>query len=117
MFLMEGVFDCIFVKNAVAIGGVALTPYQEDLISKYMCDLVWFFDNQHQDSRAMIETIKKLKESPKNKVFIWPKINAKDVNDGVLGDENFINNINSTDWINSHIYSGAKGLLKLQWRN
>lgn len=51
IFIMEGAIDSMFLDNGVAISGVYLTDYQDELLSKNcpFMKKVWIFDNPHLD--------------------------------------------------------------------
>ena len=109
---MEGVFDAIFVKNGLAIGGIHLTNDQKKLLSNYMLDHVYLLDNQWLDPSSMRESLKLLQK--RQKVFIWPKnFQAKDVNEHVIkvGTNPFMD----MDFLTSNTYHGLKGIIRLQF--
>lgn len=116
IFLIEGVFDSIFVKNGIAIGGTELSDYQSQLLDKYKLThkFVWLFDNQWKDNTSYIKSLELLKKN--DLIFIWPKnISEKDVNDFYLkNNEN--NSFTNENFLTSNIYSGGKGLLKLKFK-
>lgn len=114
LFLVEGAFDSIFIKNGIAIGGVFLTEYQRKLLEPYTnFKLVWFFDNQYCDQTGYEKSIEKLNK--KESVFIWdPTIKEKDANDYILSKNE--NPFQNSDFLLQHVCDGAKGLLKLKFR-
>ena len=85
IFLFEGVFDSVFVKNGIATGTKAVTAYQLKLIKERFPyhQLVISFDND----AAGIESMEKLIQGNNEfKYFKWFDTNtkAKDINELVL---------------------------------
>lgn len=86
IFIFEGVFDAIFVKNGIAVGSKCVTNFQMNILkNRYpKHQLVIAFDN---DSSG-IEATKKLLENNKNnfKFLKWYDLNesSKDINDLIL---------------------------------
>jgi hypothetical protein len=82
----EGVYDSVFVKNGVCIGGKSLTPLQEQIISlRYPRHrIVLAFDNDAPGREATRRTIERT--GGKFKYFKWYSGHepAKDINDYVL---------------------------------
>jgi hypothetical protein len=116
VFLIEGLFDSIFIKNGVAIGGTSLTPRQEELLEPYRDKLIYMFDNQWLDKTSYKKSLKIAETQQKAQIFIWDKNNTyKDINDIAINDKKFINNLNSIDYLSKHIFSGARALMKLKW--
>jgi hypothetical protein len=112
IFLVEGVFDAIFVRNGVAVGGLNVSRKQLDLIEeKSTAKVVYMPDNQHTD-RASKEFSEKLIDKGKL-VFIWPKsITQKDVNSYVTETGN--TDFEDFDWLVKHISRGPVAKLKLK---
>ena len=111
VYLVEGVYDTIFVKNGVAIGGLNPSEFQLDLISQVsLGDLVYLPDNQHQDTASKRFTLKLIDKG--KLVFIWPKsITQKDVNEYVMetGKKNFEDSV----WLKSRIFKGIRAKMEL----
>jgi len=83
---LEGVYDSLFIPNAVAIGGKSLTKLQKDIITKRYPNhqIVLSFDN---DSSGLDSMMKEIKKHPTDfKYFKWFDENTKekDINDYVL---------------------------------
>ena len=82
----EGVYDSVFVKNGVCIGGKSLTPLQEQIISlRYPRHrIVLAFDNDAPGREATRRAIERT--GGKFKYFKWYSEHepAKDINDYVL---------------------------------
>jgi hypothetical protein len=115
IFLIEGVFDTIFVKNGITIGGINLTNYQEELLSRYKFThkLVYMFDNQWIDITGLKKSIERLQKN--EYVFIWPKeFKAKDVNEYYLTTGK--NPFKDEKFLIENIYNDAKGIVKLKFR-
>ena len=86
IILFEGVYDSLFVKNAIAIGGKSLTAVQRELISKRFPrhQIVFALDN---DKAGLSNTTKMIMRSGNSyKFFKWfdAQTKAKDINDYVL---------------------------------
>ena len=116
IFILEGAFDSIFVKNGVAIGGKNLSEYQLDLLSKKWPKhkLVYFFDNhRYKDeisgSAPMYKHILNLIEKkPNSKFLLWPSElkHIKDVNQLVM--EGIDNPFIGHDWLEKSIKSSLQ---------
>lgn len=86
----EGVYDSLFVKNGVAIGGKNLTEFQEKILAKKYPkhQIVLAFDNDLAGKRATERTFK---GHFKYKYFDWAnalKTKCKDINEWVLSTKN-----------------------------
>lgn len=108
----EGVFDSIFVKNGVAIGGKYLTPYQKWMISNRFPKhkIVFSLDNDE----AGIKTTKKILDNNQNYLFLdWSDCSngCKDVNDYILKTDQ--NPFKDENFIKNHIISSLKMQLLL----
>ena len=118
IFLLEGVFDSIFVKGGLAVGSLKLSNYQNELLEQYKKDheIVYFMDNQWKDKSSLNESFKILKAQPFQKIFIWPKELAKfkDVNESVISSDKFQKLWQSDKWLNSRIFNGITGIFELQ---
>lgn len=112
VFLLEGVFDAIFVRNGLAVGGLNVSNGQMDLIEeKTTANVVYMPDNQHQDEASMKFTRKLIDQG--KLVFIWPKhITQKDVNSYVI--ETGKSDFENFDWLKRHIAKGPIAKLKLK---
>lgn len=82
----EGVYDSLFVPNAVAIGGKSLTKLQHEIISKRYPShqIVLSYDN---DRPGILAMTKQIKQHPNEfKYFKWFDENTqeKDINEYVL---------------------------------
>lgn len=89
----EGVYDSLFVKNGISIGGKKLTAVQKKLISERYPyhKIVMAFDN---DKPGDLATLKSISENNKIKIFRWYRLNNynkfKDIND-LIKDINDVN--------------------------
>jgi hypothetical protein len=86
IYLLEGAFDSIFVKNGIALGGIKITNEQKQRLDTSFFDYekIYMFDNQNVDESSYDRIQKLAKTFPKQQVFLWPKeIKDKDVNDYV----------------------------------
>lgn len=82
----EGVYDSLFIPNAVAIGGKSLTKLQHEIISKRYPShqIVLSYDN---DEAGMLAMAKQIKQHPAEfKYFKWFNYGTeeKDINDFIL---------------------------------
>lgn len=112
VFLLEGVFDSIFVENGVAIGSVHLTNNQSKLLDKKLVTPVYLFDNQWVDDASYKTSLKLAKKG--KKIFIWEyHIKEKDINEYIINNKK---NIFTYDYICKHIYTGLKAYTKLKFR-
>lgn len=86
----EGVYDSVFVKNGVCIGGKTLTKLQKEIIKKRYPkhQIVLGYDN---DLPGFQSSLRAIKESDGNtKFFKWYSVDTKekDINDLVLNSNN-----------------------------
>lgn len=119
LFLTEGVYDSLFLKNGCATGTKAITDYQLELIKKRYPNrkIVISFDNDEPGIAAM----KKLLNSKQEfKFFLWwldPKFSKfKDINE-VVQAYNDPTLFADTEFIEKYIYSGLQTKLILSGRN
>jgi len=113
VYLLEGAFDSIFVKNGLAIGGIRLSGTQKETLANYMFEHVYMLDNQWLDDSAFRETHKLLKED--KKVFIWPRdgFPYKDVNEHVV--KTGKNPFNDPEFLKANTFSGLKGIIHFKF--
>jgi DNA primase len=115
VFYSEGVFDAIWTKNCLAIGGLNLSKHQAEVVENRTCLVdhhVYFPDNQWLDHSARDATIKCVKAG--KQVFIWPKeFKQKDVNDYVL--KNKTNPFMDINFMSKHVYKGIAALTRLKF--
>jgi len=86
----EGVFDAIFIKNCLAVGGIRPTLGQIDLLQTYLMDsqLVLFPDNPWLDKTSKENIFKLAIENPDALVYSWSmKCPYKDVNEMVIAND------------------------------
>jgi DNA primase len=118
IFLLEGVFDAIFVKNGCAVGSLKLSNFQNQLLEHYKKDytIVYFMDNQYKDKSSYDATLKLAKESPWINLFIWPEqFKAfKDVNDSVIFHDDFLKVWTNENFLKSRIFNGVVARLQLK---
>lgn len=117
IFLVEGVFDSIWVKNGLAVGSLTLSNHQKDILKKYEKDytIVYLMDNQFADSSAMLKTKKIAEQNPFINVFVWPKAlhMFKDINESIQFHDKFINIWKDETFLTKYICSGLKIKLAL----
>lgn len=118
LFLLEGVFDAIFVKNGLAVGSLKLSNLQKEILENNYKDfkIVYFMDNQYKDKSSEQETLKLIKEQPNVNIFIWPeKLKSfKDVNETIIYDDNFLKLWSNEKFLTSRIFNGLKARLALR---
>lgn len=118
LFLLEGVFDAIFVKNGLAVGSLKLSNLQKQILENNYKDykIVYFMDNQYKDESAKNETFKLIKDYPNINIFIWPqKLKSfKDVNETIIYDDNFIKLWSNETFLTNRIFNGLKARLALR---
>lgn len=114
LYLNEGCFDSIFVKNGLAIGSVFMTDNQEKILDiRYKpFSKVYLFDNQWEDETSRERTRKIAKENPNMKMFIWPKgCPYKDVNEYV--EKSNSNPFDDLSFLLSRTFNGARAYIEL----
>lgn len=114
VFLIEGVFDTIFVKNGVGIGGWVMTENQKKLLDLKFPEKIYFLDNPWVDQTAYDKILNMSKESIDYKVFLWPQdIIEKDVNEYVI---NHVNNpFADINFMNSNVTTIGKAIFMLKF--
>lgn len=116
IFILEGAFDCIFVKNGVAIGGKSLSDYQRELLKERWPKhtLVYFFDNHRYltEQKGPVPLFKHLlklaEKEPTSRFVLWPeKLHMfKDVNQWIVaGGRNIFS---SRTWLENSIVNSLK---------
>ena len=118
IILFEGVYDSLFVKNGVAIGGKFLTNTQKELLaSRYPSHrLVYSFDNDGPGFEAAAKVMEK-NECQNTEFFKWFNSGetAKDVNDYVLKTGN-VNAFADKSFVDSHIINMMQMKMRLAER-
>jgi len=117
IFLVEGVFDSIWVKNGLAVGSLTLSNHQRDILKKYENDftIVYLMDNQFADHSSMEKTKKLATKEPFTNIFVWPKIlkSFKDINETIIFNDKFIDIWKDEEFLKKYICSGLKVKLNL----
>jgi hypothetical protein len=118
IFLVEGVFDSIWVKNGVAVGSLTLSNHQKELLKPYENDytIVYLMDNQHSDKSSLEKTIKLCEKNPYANIFIWPKAlhMFKDINETIIFHDKFINVWKDENYLKKYIFNGIRAKLELR---
>ena len=85
LFVFEGVYDSLFVKNGIASGTKSLTDYQRRLIKERWPhhEICIAFDN---DAPGFAATMKMIEKNAADKFFMWfnASTQQKDINDYIL---------------------------------
>ena len=117
LFLVEGVFDSIWVKNGLAVGSLTLSNHQKDILKKYENEftIVYLMDNQFADHSSMEQTKKLSEKSPFTNIFVWPKVlhKFKDINETIIFNDKFIDIWKDENFLKKYICSGLKVKLNL----
>ena len=105
IYIVEGPFDSIFIKNSVAMAGSDV-----DIRTFAWSDHIWIFDNEPRN-KEIVNRISKVIDRG-DKVVIWPKkIQEKDINDMFLAGHDVQN------MVDSNVYAGLEATLKLNdWK-
>lgn len=109
----EGVFDSLWVKNGIAVGGKSITDYQREMLRSRFPKhrIVYGFDNDKHGLDAMLKS--SVLEDSSALVFYWKDVSggAKDLNDFAIAGNGmfFFDDGNVT----SHIFSPLALKLKL----
>lgn len=118
LFLLEGVFDSIFVKNGLAVGSLKLSNFQKKILTQNYSNytLVYFMDNQYCDKSSFNETLKIIQEQPFINLFIWPKKlkQFKDVNETIIYSDVFLKLWSNENFLKNRIFHGIKAKLELE---
>jgi len=112
LLIFEGPIDSMFVKNSIAMGGIALSNHQEEELRKYnLFEKIWVLDNQlnNKDVKKRMQQLVDKGET----VFFWPDKfkNYKDLNEICINYE--LDKVNPKFFI-KNAYSGIKALIKLK---
>lgn len=108
LFLLEGVFDAIFVKNGLAVGSLKLSNHQKEILAQYKdYTIVYFMDNQYKDQSSHDETLKLTKENPWINIFIWPEKlkKYKDVNESIIASDEFLRLWSNEKFLTSRVFN------------
>lgn len=108
LVVFEGVFDSLFIKNGIAVGGKTLTDFQKYIFENRYSDyeIILAFDNDKSGISAMM---KLFKVGESNYRFFVPDFgNIKDVNDYVMKTKADLSYIKSEDFIEKNTISGIE---------
>lgn len=108
LVVFEGVFDSLFIKNGVAVGGKTLTDFQKYVFENRYSDyeIILAFDNDKSGISAMMKMFK-VGES-KYRFFVPDFGSIKDVNDYVMKTKADLTYIKSEDFIEKNTISGIE---------
>ena len=106
IYVVEGPFDSLFLKNCVAAAGSSLGK----LLKYKKLDLIFCFDNEPY-SKEICKLMEKVIDQG-NKIIIWPStVKEKDINDMVLAEKNVL------DIIQKNCYNGLVARMKFnEWK-
>lgn len=117
IFLIEGIFDSIWVKNGVAIGSLKMTKHQLKTIKDRFPNhtLILMPDNQFNDKSSNLVCKKKFKDDPNQLIFIWPRElkKFKDINDMIMTNKSYQIIWSDINFMVNNSCKGIKGLLQL----
>jgi len=104
VYVTEGPFDSMFLRNSIAMCGSDVE------LRGFDCQFVYIYDNEPRNKQIVERIDKTIRQG--NKVVIWPKnIQQKDINDM------FLAGLNVQNVVESNIYSGLEATLKLNdWK-
>jgi len=108
LVIFEGVFDSLFVKNGIAVGGKTLTDFQKYIFENRFSDyeLIVAFDN---DKSGISSMMKMFKEANTNCRFFVPDFGSiKDVNEYVMKTKADLSYVMSEDFIEKNTISGIE---------
>jgi len=110
VYVLEGAFDALFIKNSVAVGGSDLKKVMSVLTH---VDVALIFDNQPRNK----EVVKIMERTAKlgYPIVVWPDtINGKDINEMI---ENGMTRDSVMEVINTNTFQGLSLVAKLgKWR-
>ncbi len=111
VYIFEGIFKSLFVKNSVALCNANVTGSRSEEIRKLFPKRIWILDSPWKDKTGCEATIKLLKMN--ETCFIMPKEHAdcKDMDE--LAKKLNVTEF-SEEYINKNLYTGASGLLQLK---
>jgi hypothetical protein len=114
LIIFEGVFDSLFVKNGIAIGGKTLTEFQQVIIDSEYSDyeIILAFDH---DSSGMSAMSKIFKQNGKtNYKFFMPDFGlCKDLNEYSIKSKVDLNYLLSEEFIEKNTISGIELISKM----
>ena len=109
LVLFEGVFDSLFVKNGVSIGGKSLTDFQRYVLESRYSDyeFILAFDHDASGMNAMMKTFKSEGNS-KFKFFMPDFKGAKDLNDFVIKTNADLKYVQSEEFVEKNTINGIE---------
>lgn len=119
IFTHEGVFDAIFMRHSIAVGGIKPTNDQLAVISsKFPFHvIVYVLDNPWHDEAAKNMIFKLAHKNPQQKVFYWPKDYIyKDINEEVVATKE-INKYKNTALLESRVISAFKYAAEIKFKS
>lgn len=116
IFLVEGVFDSIWVKNGVAVGSLSLSNHQKELLKQYSdFTIIYLPDNQYSDPSSKNKSIKISENNPYQNIFIWPEKlkKFKDINETIIFNDKFIDIWKDEQFLLKYVSNGINAKLAL----
>jgi hypothetical protein len=109
VLVTEGILDAVFLPNAVAMLGGDLSGAAMAALVNTGAEIRFVYDNWWVDKTALQKSIKAARAG--FKVFMWPQVDAKDVNDVVLASNSAIDRVFTDD---TAYETGMEALLRLR---
>ena len=108
VYVVEGIFDSLFLENCVAMTGSDLNT--EDLQD---CELVFLFDNEPRN-KQIVQKVEKIIDMGYSIVLFNDTFKGKDINDMIKSDHSLEQII---EYIGNNTFKGLKAKMKFtEWR-
>ena len=108
VYVVEGIFDSLFLENCVAMTGSDLNT--EDLQD---CELVFLFDNEPRN-KQIVQKVEKIIDMGYSIVLFNDTFKGKDINDMIKSDHSLEQII---EYIENNTFKGLKAKMKFtEWR-
>ena len=119
IFILEGVFDSIWIPNGIASGSLRLSNSQKTTLAEYEdkgFTLVYMMDNMFKDNSGKDFALKIIENEPYKKIFIWPNElrKFKDVNESIISSDEFIDIWKNQDMLIKNSFNGVMAKLKMK---
>ena len=108
VYVVEGIFDSLFLENCVAMTGSDLNT--EDLQD---CELIFLFDNEPRN-KQIVQKVEKIIDMGHSIVLFDDTFKGKDINDMIKNDHSVEQII---EYIENNTFKGLKAKMKFtEWR-